>query len=78
VYRRFQVDASENWRGFGVPLRTVVATAFLEVFSFLISKLILMSVKMFFVSWTRAAIPRIVLEKNGEPATPEFIQGGTK
>ena len=29
-------------------------------------------------SWTRDAIPRIVLEKTGEPATPEFIEGATK
>ena len=29
-------------------------------------------------SWTRAAIPRIVLEKTGEPAIPEFIEGTTK
>ena len=28
--------------------------------------------------WTRDAIPRIVLEKTGEPATPEFIEGATK
>ena len=29
-------------------------------------------------SWTRDSIPRIVLEKTGEPATPEFIEGATK
>ena len=29
-------------------------------------------------SWTRDAIPRIVLEKTGEPATREFIEGATK
>jgi len=29
-------------------------------------------------SWTRDAIPRIVLEKTGVPATPEFIEGATK
>ena len=29
-------------------------------------------------SWTRDAIPRIVLEKTGKPATPEFIEGATK
>ena len=28
-------------------------------------------------SWTRQAIPRIVLEKTGKPATPEFIEGAT-
>ena len=28
--------------------------------------------------WTRDAIPRIVLEKTGKPATPEFIEGATK
>ena len=27
--------------------------------------------------WTRKAIPKIVLEKTGEPATPEFIEGAT-
>ena len=29
-------------------------------------------------AWTRHAIPRIVLEKTGEPATREFIEGATK
>ena len=29
-------------------------------------------------SWTRDAIPRIVMEKTGVPATPEFIEGATK
>ena len=28
--------------------------------------------------WTKEAIPKIVLEKNGKPATPEFIEGATK
>ena len=28
--------------------------------------------------WTRKAIPKIVLEKAGKPATPEFIEGATK
>ena len=28
-------------------------------------------------AWTRQAIPRIVLEKTGKPATPEFIEGAT-
>ena len=28
-------------------------------------------------SWTRQAIPRIVLEKTGKEATPEFIEGAT-
>ena len=28
--------------------------------------------------WTRKAIPKIVLEKTGKPATPEFIEGATK
>ena len=28
--------------------------------------------------WTRKAIPKIVLEKTGKPATPEFIDGATK
>ena len=28
--------------------------------------------------WTRDAIPRIVLEKTAEPATPEFIESATK
>ncbi len=27
--------------------------------------------------WTRKAIPKIVLEKTGKPATPEFIEGAT-
>jgi hypothetical protein len=27
--------------------------------------------------WTKAAIPKIVLEKTGKPATPEFIEGAT-
>ena len=31
-----------------------------------------------FESWTRQAIPRIVLEKTGKEATPEFIEGATK
>ena len=29
-------------------------------------------------SWTRGAIPRIVMEKTGVPATPSFIEGATK
>ncbi len=28
--------------------------------------------------WTKKAIPKIVLEKTGKPATPEFIEGATK
>ena len=28
--------------------------------------------------WTRKAIPKIVLEKTGKPATPDFIDGATK
>ena len=28
--------------------------------------------------WTKAAIPEIVLERTGEEATPEFIDGATK
>ena len=28
--------------------------------------------------WTKEAIPKIVLEKTGKPATPEFIEGATK
>ena len=28
--------------------------------------------------WTRKAIPKIVLEKTGKPATPEFIEGASK
>ena len=28
--------------------------------------------------WTKAAIPKIVLERTGEEATPEFIDGATK
>ena len=28
--------------------------------------------------WTEEAIPKIVLEKTGKPATPEFIDGATK
>ena len=28
--------------------------------------------------WTKEAIPKIVLEKPGKPATPEFIDGATK
>ena len=28
-------------------------------------------------SWTRAAIPRIIMEKTGKEATPEFIEGAT-
>ena len=28
--------------------------------------------------WTRAAIPKIVLERTGKEATPEFIDGATK
>ena len=28
--------------------------------------------------WTKEAIPKIVLEKTGKPATPEFIDGATK
>ena len=28
--------------------------------------------------WTRKAIPKIVLEKTGKPATAEFIEGSTK
>ena len=28
--------------------------------------------------WTKEAIPKIVLEKTGEPATQEFIDGATK
>ena len=27
--------------------------------------------------WTRKAIPKIVLERTGNPATPEFIEGAT-
>ena len=27
--------------------------------------------------WTRKAIPKIVLEKTGKQATPEFIEGAT-
>ena len=27
--------------------------------------------------WTRKAIPKIVLERTGKPATPEFIEGAT-
>ena len=27
--------------------------------------------------WTKEAIPKIVLEKTGKPATPEFIEGAT-
>ena len=27
--------------------------------------------------WTKEAIPKIVLEINGKPATPEFIEGAT-
>ena len=29
-------------------------------------------------SWTEDAIPKIVLERTGKPATPEFIEGATK
>ena len=28
--------------------------------------------------WTRKAIPKIVLERTGKPATPELIEGATK
>ena len=28
--------------------------------------------------WTREAIPKIVLERTGKPATPEFIEGATR
>ena len=28
--------------------------------------------------WARAAIPKIVLERTGNPGTPEFIEGATK
>ena len=28
--------------------------------------------------WARTAIPRIVLERTGKPATPEFIEVATK
>ena len=28
--------------------------------------------------WTRKAIPKIVLERTGKPATPEFIEGATR
>ena len=28
--------------------------------------------------WARAAIPKIVLERTGKPATPEFIEGATR
>ena len=28
--------------------------------------------------WARTAIPRIVLERTGKPATPEFIEGATR
>ena len=28
-------------------------------------------------SWTEDAIPKIVLERTGKPATPEFIEGAT-
>ena len=28
--------------------------------------------------WTKEAIPKIVLEKTGKPATPEFFDGATK
>jgi len=27
--------------------------------------------------WTRKAIPKIVLERTGKPATPEFVEGAT-
>ena len=29
-------------------------------------------------SWTEDAIPKIVLERTGKPATPEFIEGATR
>ena len=29
-------------------------------------------------SWAKAAIPKIVLERTGKPATPEFIEGATR
>ena len=28
--------------------------------------------------WTKEAIPKIVLERTGKPATPEFIEGATR
>ena len=28
--------------------------------------------------WTKRAIPRIIMEKTGKEATPEFIEGATK
>ena len=28
--------------------------------------------------WAKEAIPKIVLEKTGKPATPEFIEGATR
>lgn len=28
--------------------------------------------------WTKAAIPKIVLERTGKPATPQFIDGATR
>ena len=28
--------------------------------------------------WARAAVPKIVLERTGKPATPEFIEGATR
>ena len=28
--------------------------------------------------WAKAAIPKIVLERTGKPATPEFIEGATR
>ena len=28
--------------------------------------------------WTREAIPKIVLERTGKEATPEFVDGATK
>ena len=31
-----------------------------------------------FKEWTKEAIPKIVLEKTGRPATQEFIDGATK
>ena len=29
-------------------------------------------------TWTKKAVPKIVLERTGQPATPEFIEGATR
>ena len=29
-------------------------------------------------TWTKKAVPKIVLERTGKPATPEFIEGATR